>query len=148
MRETEGNIWNYLGNAIIAITTNGSLAGNGDAVFGRGCARQALEHFPDLKRRLGGLIHDAGNHVHYLGDGIVSFPVEWTPWENPDLSLIARSARELRDLADRLGWSRVVVPRPGCGNGGLDWREVRPLLEAALDDRFLVITATGEEIGV
>jgi hypothetical protein len=140
MRETTGNIWDYLGRAVIAITTNGSVDRNGDAVFGRGCAMQALAYLPDLKQRLGRLLRESGNHVHDLGDGIVSFPVESTPWENPDPRLIARSARELRDLADLSGWELVVVPRPGCGGGGLDWREVRPLLESELDDRFLVIT--------
>lgn len=145
MRETTGNIWDYLGSAIIAITTNGTVAGDGDAVFGTGCARQALAYFPDLKQRLGRLLRAAGNHVHYLGDGIVSFPVEQTPWENPDPRLIARSARELREMAEQQGWETVVVPRPGCGGGGLDWREVRPLLEKSFDDRFIVITASGGE---
>ncbi|HEY6872224.1 MAG TPA: ADP-ribose-binding protein [Geobacteraceae bacterium] len=140
MHEKTGNIWEYLGSAVIAITTNGMVAGNGAAVFGRGCARQAAARFPDLPQRLGRLLREGGNHVHYLGDGIVSFPVEETPWENPDPRLIGRSARELRDLADRFGWRTVVVPRPGCGGGGLDWREVRPLLDRLFDDRFIVIT--------
>lgn len=144
MRETTGNIWDHLGCAVIAITTNGTVAASGTALFGRGCARQALAYFPDLNQRLGRLLREGGNHVHYLGDGIVSFPVEETPWENPDPRLIGRSARELRELADRHGWERVVVPRPGCGGGGLDWREVRPLLEEVFDDRFLVITAEGK----
>lgn len=140
MRETTGNIWDYLGSAIIAITTNGTVARSGDAVFGRGCARQALVYFPDLKHRLGVLLRETGNHVHYLGDGIVSFPVEESPWENPDPRLIARSAIELRELADRNGWVTIVVPRPGCGGGELAWPDVRPLLEKVFDDRFLVIT--------
>jgi hypothetical protein len=140
MHEKTGNIWEYLGSAVIAITTNGMVAGNGAAVLGRGCARQAATRFPDLPHRLGRLLRERGNHVHCLGDGIVSFPVEETPWENPDPRLIGRSARELRDLADRLGWRTIVVPRPGCGGGGLDWREVRPLLEPLFDDRFIVIT--------
>ena len=140
MRETVGDIWDYLGCAIVAITTNGAVDRSGDAIFGRGCARQSLASFPDLKRRLGRLLRETGNHVYDLGDGIVSFPVEESPWENPDPRLIARSALELRELADRSGWRLVVVPRPGCGGGGLDWSEVRPLLEKVLDDRFLIIT--------
>lgn len=143
MRETIGDIWDYLSCAIVAITTNGAVDGSGDAIFGRGCARQALTSFPDLKRRLGRLLRETGNHVYDLGHGIVSFPVEDSPWENPDPRLIARSARELQELADRSGWQQVVVPRPGCGGGGLDWREVRPLLEKILDDRFLIITNAG-----
>lgn len=140
MRECTGNIWDYLGGAVIAITTNGAVSRSGAAQLGRGCARQALDLFPDLPQRLGRLLRERGNHVHWLEGGLVSFPVEETPWENPDPHLIARSARELRELADCHGWTKVVVPRPGCGGGGLDWREVRPLLEKAFDDRFIVIT--------
>src|SRR6266702_2859187 len=142
MHELTGNIWDYLGSAVVAITTNGTVSRSGNALFGKGCARQALGYFPDLPQRLGKLLRERGNHVHWLGDGIVSFPVEETPWENPDPRLISRSARELRELADLHGWTAVVVPRPGCGGGGLDWREVRPLLEELFDDRFSVITVS------
>ena len=141
MREICGDIWDYLGTAVIVITTNGTVTRGGEAVFGRGCARQARSRFPDLSRRLGELLLTAGNHVHFLGNGLVSFPVEETPWENPDLRLIRRSAGELRKMADQYGWQAIVVPRPGCGGGGLDWRDVRPLLVQEFDDRFIVITA-------
>jgi hypothetical protein len=110
-------------------------------VLGRGCARQAQERFADLPSRLGALLAAGGNHVHILGDGLVSFPVEETPWSNPEPRLIRRSAEELRNMADLHGWGAVIVPRPGCGGGGLSWREVRPLLEDLFDERFTVISA-------
>jgi len=140
MIEVTGNIWEHLGNAIIAITTNGSLTRDGRAVLGRGVARQALKYLPDLPQRLGTMLLAKGNHVHELGEGVVSFPVEETAWSLPDLGLIARSARELRDLADLEGWERIVVPRPGCGGGGFKWKDVGPLLMEQFDDRFLVIS--------
>jgi len=124
---------------VICISTNGHCTKKGDAVLGRGCARQALEHFPDLPLRLGALLSERGNHVHVIGNGLVSFPVEESPWANPDLRLIRRSAEELRGIADREGWAEIIVPRPGCGGGGLSWREVRPLLEDLFDERFSVI---------
>ena len=142
MIEMCGNIWEYAGSAVIAVTTSGSLTRKGRAVMNRGVAGQAARRFPGLPEELGLLLQSSGNHVHQLGDGVVSFPVEASAWEWPDLRLISRSARELRELADRNGWQRVLVPRPGCGGGGLEWREVRPLLEEHFDARFLVITAT------
>lgn len=141
MIERCGDIWEHLGKSVIAVTTSGSVTRKGKAVMGRGVASQAALRFPDLPQVLGMLLKDLGNHVHRLGEGMVSFPVEASAWECPDLRLISRSARELRELADREGWETVVVPRPGCGGGGLEWREVRPLLEEHFDNRFVAISA-------
>ena len=141
MKEIHGNIWEYRGSAVVAITTNGQVGRSGRAVMGRGVAAQAARLFPDLARRLGRMIGEGGNHVHYLGGNIVSFPVEHSPFQVPDLRLIQRSARELAALADERGWTAIVVPRPGCGGGGLSWGEVRPILEPCFDDRFTVISA-------
>ncbi len=140
MIEIQGNLWDYYGKEIIAITTNGLVSKSGKAVLGNGCARQAGERFPDLARKLGTFLAEQGNHAMYLGDGIVNFPVEHSPFENPDLRLIERSAQELASLADAMGWEKVVVPRPGCGGGGLSWKDVKPILEKHFDDRFLLIS--------
>jgi hypothetical protein len=140
MFEAVGDIWNYADSAVIVITTNGSLTRDGRAIFGRGVARQAAGKYPDLARKLGSLLKNEGNQVFDLGNGIVSFPVEETPWSLPDLRIISRSAQELRQLADYSGWRKVIVPRPGCGGGGLAWEDVRPLLSLWLDERFVVIT--------
>ena len=139
MHETVGDIWDYGNTGVIVITTNGSLTCDGRAILGRGVAKQAALRFPGLGDKLGRLITEQGNHVFDLGCGIVSFPVEETAWSHPDLRIIARSAEELVMLADRSGWHQIVVPRPGCGGGGLLWKEVKPLLEFCLDHRFLVI---------
>ncbi len=143
MLETVGDIWEYRGSAVIVITTNGSLTRDGRAVFGRGVARQAAARYPGLAERLGRRLTEDGNHVFDLGCGIVSFPVEETAWSLPDLRLIARSAEELRLLADCSGWRQIVVPRPGCGGGGLAWLDVRPVLEPRFDERFVVMNQPG-----
>lgn len=140
MLEGTGNIWDYSGRSIIAITTNGSLTKDGRAVLGRGVARQAALRFPCLTENLGRQMAAHGNHVFKLDHGLVSFPVEETAWSQPDLQIIANSAQELAALTTAEGWQLVVVPRPGCGGGGLLWRDVKPLLEKTLDDRFLLIS--------
>jgi hypothetical protein len=139
MFETVGDIWEYTGTAVIVITTNGSLTRDGRAVLGRGVAKQAAIRFSGIADKLGRLLAEQGSHVFDLGCGIVSYPVEETAWSQPDLRLIARSAEELRLLVDSSGWRRVVVPRPGCGGGGLSWKDVEPLLAPWLDERFIVI---------
>ena len=141
MLDMRKNIWDCLGLGIVAITTNGSITKGGLAVPGRGVARQAAELFPDLMEQLGELIALKGNHVHPLSHGLVSFPVEDSAWSLPDPRLISRSAMELRQLADRMDWQQIFVPRPGCGGGGLNWQDVRPLLVEHFDERFIVIAA-------
>jgi hypothetical protein len=141
MTEITGNIWDYRETSIVAITTNGQVTKNGKAVMGRGVAAQAASMFPSLPARLGQCLAASGNHVHNLDYNIISFPVEHSPYDVPDLHLIERSAQELVTLADQRGWQSIVVPRPGCGGGGLSWKEVQPLLKKYFDDRFMVISA-------
>ena len=140
MREIVGDLWMHLGSAVVAITTGGGVDRKGQAVMLRGTARQARQLDPALPQRLGQLLVAKGNHVHELGGGLVSFPVEEGPFQVPDLSLIERSCRELVALASDRGWGRVVIPRPGCGGGGLSWSEVKPVLVRHFDHRFLVIS--------
>jgi hypothetical protein len=145
MRENNTDIWSYLGQAVIVITTNGSLTRDGQALPGRGTARQASEKFPEMRVRLGEKLAQHGNHVHEIIPGLVSFPVEETPWSQPDKRLIRRSAEELRALVDQHGWPVVIVPRPGCGGGGLCWDEIKPLLIDLFDERFIVVSAPEQE---
>ena len=56
------------------------------------------------------------------------------------LPIIRKSCHELVALADLQGYQSVVIPRPGCGNGELEWDEVGTVLNAYLDDRFFVIS--------
>jgi hypothetical protein len=141
MKEIIGDMWQeHAKGAVVAITTNGTVNKVGRAVMLRGCARQAREHFPELMKTLGSLISQHGNHVFDLGHQIVSFPVETDPYQVPEMGLIEQSCRELVELADYKGWQKVVVPRPGCGGGGLEWLEVKTILERYFDERFHVIT--------
>lgn len=145
MLEAVGDIWEHAGRGeTIVITTNGSLAKDGRGIVGRGVAKQAASSFPGLAEKMGRLIAQQGSHVFDIGNGIVTFPVEETPWSLPDLRIIARSAHELRLLVDSSGWGRIIVPRPGCGGGGLAWKDVQPLLAPWFDERFLVISLPGK----
>lgn len=142
MFEITGDLWAEHGDgAVVAITTNGMVNKVGRAVMLRGCARQARERFPDILKTLGSLLSRHGNHVFDLGHQVVSFPIEDDPYQIADLRLIEQSCRELVELTDYKGWQKVVVPRPGCGGGGLEWSDVRKILIRHFDERFHVITS-------
>ena len=55
-------------------------------------------------------------------------------WRNPSkLEYIEKGLEKFVKNWDRLGANSIAFPRLGCGNGGLDWEEVRPLMEKYLN---------------
>jgi hypothetical protein len=146
MIETTGDVWDLAEGAdALCITTNGTIKADGRGVMGRGVARQALDRYPGLDARLGRHLTANGNVVGGLLDDhglcpLVAFPVKHAWHEPADLDLIAKSAEALMVYIDRQGWTTVLLPRPGCGNGQRSWAEVKPLIELVLDDRVVVVT--------
>lgn len=145
MLETVGDLWaEHAAGKTIAITTNGIVKNDGNAVMGRGVALQAAEKFPRLPALLGASIRAFGNHVYHFGDyRVITFPTKHHWRDASDLQLIARSCDELLALVSEHKLEGVVLPRPGCQNGRLTWDDVRPVCAAKLDDRFTIIERTG-----
>lgn len=151
MLEVYGDLWTYYPKdntrrLIPCITTNGFVKKNGEAVMGRGVAKQCLEMYPSVSKILGGLILTFGNklllfYVDGKGSCIISFPVKHHWKELASLTLISISAWELRNVALATPNKLYVLPRPGCGNGQRDWvTEVKPIIEPILPDNVHVIT--------
>ena len=149
MKEIFGDLFEQKADAI-CITTNGNVKKNGEAVMGRGCALEANRRW-NCAKNLGKSIKKYGNVVNFIlyvvPYEVLSFPVKHNWWEKADLKLIKESAVELVKRTRLFNWKKVVLPRPGCGAGGLDWEtEVKPVLKPILDDRFYVITIAKEGI--
>lgn len=142
MKEVQGNLWTFPADVRV-ITTNGTVKNNGEAVMGRGCAFEAKTRYRGLPKVIGAYLTVEGNHVHHLGRyddfELFTFPVKHQWMQQADPELIKQSAIELVEHIGILE-SKVVLPRPGCGNGKLRWEDVKPILEPILDDRFSVIT--------
>ena|SRR5579862_4938305 len=142
MKEITGELWDYYGrtNYIILITTNGTVKKNGECVMGRGCAAEAVKRIPGIAAKLGTFLRHLGNRIYELEfKKLYSFPVKHNWYEQADLKLIRESAEALKYNAKLNETITFVLPRPGCGNGRLDWKDVRPLLED-LPDNVLVIS--------
>lgn len=138
-----GDLWTFPATFRV-ITTNGCQRSDGTAVIGKGCALQAKQRYPDIAHELGHDLDLHGARVVLLSHNIFAFPTKYD-WRKPSvLSLIKRSAMQLVELVDEECAKAnkeltTVMPPPGCGNGGLDWWDVRAILEPILDDRFTVL---------
>lgn len=129
----------------LCITTNGAIRRDGAAVMGRGIALQIRSYIPDIHYTLGTLLRTKGNHVHHLhttalNNQIISFPVKHMWSEPADLELIKRSCRELMQYLKGYPDIKVLLPRPGCGNGRLNWTDVKAVISPLLNDQVYVVT--------
>lgn len=63
---------------------------------------------------------------------IINFPTK-THWRaNTQIGWVKDGLDDLVRVIREKGIRSIAVPPLGCGNGGLDWRDVRPLIVAAL----------------
>lgn len=138
--EKRGNIFDASADAV-CVTTNGVICRTG-AVMGAGIAKEANMRY-HLSNSLAAKLKAGGNHVYDLGiydnKHILSFPTKNHWRDASDIDLIKKSCKELVDLANTNNWSEVLLPPVGCGCGGLDFNtQVKPVLEAIFDDRFVI----------
>lgn len=132
-------------------TTNTTLNSSGELIMGKGIAKIFQEKWPWLpsvwgytikktkQRKFPLVLVHASNDEWYNFAYHVAFPTK-TDWrKNSTLEIVENSAKQLEYLADSLGWERVLLPRPGCSNGGLNWEDVKPKIEF-LDDRFYILS--------
>lgn len=146
MRKGKGDIFRFFetGNYdAICITTNGIIKKNGDAVMGAGIAKTCAQKFPMAQKDLAKGLRANGNIVQVISTTVygllLSFPTKHH-WRDPsDIELIKESCRQLMRLIDEHELNRVLIPKPGCSNGKLDWSEVEPIISEILDDRVAVI---------
>ncbi|MBL7794548.1 MAG: macro domain-containing protein [Saprospiraceae bacterium] len=113
-------------------------------VMGKGIALQFREQFPEnykqyrtaLKNgelRIGKMFVSEMQRVDQLRY-IINFPTK-EHWKNPSqMAYIREGLQDLRRVLLEKNIRSVAIPPLGCGNGGLDWNEVRPLIEAAIGD--------------
>ncbi|MDR6943707.1 macro domain-containing protein [Mucilaginibacter pocheonensis] len=65
---------------------------------------------------------------------IINFPTK-THWRLPsEYSYIVHGLNALKDFLTENDVRSVAMPALGCGNGGLDWEKVKPLIEDKLSD--------------
>jgi len=144
-----GSIWAYEKTHDLVIPVNiGWRMSDHSNVMGRGLALQAARKYPDFPFWFGRECEVWKEETPTLGypeAHLIAFPVKplnaaapWLSWKSKaDLKLIERSAQQLADLKVN---RPVAVSMVGCGNGGLEMSEVRPILDHYLSaDRFTLV---------
>lgn len=138
MIEIFDNIWNFK-SEYICVLTNGIVKKDGRLVMGSGQAKEALQRYPNIDLLLGDYINSFGNRCFILKyHGLISFPTKNHYKDLSSIDLIEKSCRELVEIADKFNIKSISIGRPGTGLGGLKWKNVKPILEKYLDDRFFV----------
>jgi len=144
LTEVYGNAWKLLETGdytALCILTNGSVNKYGEAVMGRGIAYEATWKIQGIQAILGAKIKESGHIVRpickYKDKMLVSFPTKITWNTDADLDLIKRSCVQLMEKLTPT--SKVLLPRPGCGNGKLDWAIVKEAIKPLLDSRVTIV---------
>ena len=76
---------------------------------------------------------------------VINLPTK-NHYANPSrLEWIDGGLQRIRTLIDEYGISSLAMPAPGCGNGGLDWTQVKPLIERHLGELSIQITVVEPE---
>ena len=117
---------------------------NTEGIMGKGIALQFKQAFPEMFRDYekackAGQIRLGRVHVYDRGGltgsprWIINFPTKGHWRERSRLTDIEAGLRDLVATVQRLGIHSIAVPPLGCGNGGLNWADVRPHIEIAFD---------------
>jgi len=146
MKEIKGDFWDCAPDyEVLCVTTNGVVKSNNNLVMGGGIARQFRNRYVTLASLLGNHVLRAGNVpklTNFIDSpSVLSIPTK-NEWTGPSpISLVLKSAVLAVRLLDQTSFTKILSVQPGCGLGGLDWKEVKPVLEkAGWDDRFTIIS--------
>ncbi len=135
MRFLQGNLLDAPTEAVVnTVNTVG--------VMGKGIALMFKEAFPDnfriyeeaAKRKQVRIGHMFVTENRTLEGPrwLINFPTK-KHWRQPSrLEWIVEGLQDLRRVVEEKGIQSIALPPLGCGNGGLDWSDVRPEIERAL----------------
>lgn len=107
-------------------------------VMGKGIALEFKKRYPEMfklyQSKCDDKSFDIGNLLLWKKDEkwVLLFPTK-KHWRSPSkLSDIEKGLEKFAQNYDKLGIESIAFPKLGCGNGGLDWEDVKPIMEKHL----------------
>ncbi|MDZ4861664.1 MAG: macro domain-containing protein [Candidatus Hydrogenedentes bacterium] len=137
VRFTEGNLLDADVDAVVnTVNTVG--------VMGKGIALMFEERFPENYKAYAAACKAGEVQVGKMFvtqsvelEGprwIINFPTK-NHWRQPTkLEWVRDGLAALKEMVREKDIHSIALPPLGCGNGGLDWHDVRPMIESALGD--------------
>lgn len=123
-------------------------------VMGKGVAADFRNRYPDMfeqyRKICAQKLLEPGKLWLWKGSDqwILNFPTK-RHWRQPSkLEWIDAGLKKFAAEYERRGISEISFPRLGCGNGGLDWNDVRPLMEAHLSELPIPIYVHDYEVNL
>lgn len=123
-------------------------------VMGKGLALAFKQKYPKMFQEYQALcekgrIKPGGLWLWHGPDHLVLNFATKDHWRNPSrLEWIEQGLRRFRAEYERLGVTEISFPRLGCGNGGLDWEDVRPVMERYLCDLPITVFVHDYEVDI
>lgn len=113
-------------------------------VMGKGLALSFKNRYPDMFERYKKVCEEGNFRIgnlmlfYYPDHWLMLFPTKEN-WRNPSkLEYIEKGLQKFVDTYSDKRINSIAFPKLGCGNGDLDWNDVKPLMEKHL--RNLPIT--------
>lgn len=107
-------------------------------VMGKGIALSFKQAYPEMfqayKKACESKTFKMGNLMLWreIDHWVLLFPTKEN-WRNPSkLEYIEQGLKKFADNYMKMGINSIAFPRLGCGNGGLNWQDVKPLMEMYL----------------
>ncbi|SFE59949.1 type II toxin-antitoxin system antitoxin DNA ADP-ribosyl glycohydrolase DarG [Alteribacillus iranensis] len=113
-------------------------------VMGKGVALQFKQAYPSVFQEYKKAC-DKGEvqvgHMHVVPTNsfvgpkyIINFPTKRHWKEKSKMVYITEGLKDLKDVVETLEIPSIALPPLGCGNGGLNWEDVKPLIEETFAD--------------
>lgn len=108
-------------------------------VMGKGVALEFKKRYPEMFQEYQRLCEEKRLSIGTLmvwrksDKWVMLFPTK-KHWRYPSkIEYIEAGLKKFAENWDKLGVDSIAFPRLGCGNGGLDWEEVRPMMKRYLE---------------
>jgi O-acetyl-ADP-ribose deacetylase (regulator of RNase III) len=122
-------------------------------VMGKGIAKESKARYPRMFQEYRELCDQRQLRVGVLHlwrgnkPWVLNFPTKTTSRQPSKMEYVEAGLQKLRTSYEEMGITSASFPPLGCGNGNLDWNQVRPLMEGHLRTLPIPVYVHDRQVG-